>query len=259
VKQKTAAMSRAKPNVQETHWLRRSLPNAVTMAAMAAGMTAVPLAVGGDISRAVGCILIAALLDACDGRVARYLGTASKFGTELDSLSDVICFGAVPALVLYLWGLQDHGAAGWAAALALAVATALRLARFNVASQEKHRPLWWAAFFQGVPAPAGAFLALFPVYLAAGDILSGDVSQRFALAWVPLVAILMVSKIPTFSGKLVGRVVWRGPALLLLASCACALLIMLFGIWSGFVGMVVGYMALLPLSRWRFTRLSHRG
>ncbi len=122
--------------------LMRALPNLVTLAALAGGMSAIMFAIEGAFAVAVACLVIAMLLDACDGRVARYVGTSSKFGAELDSLSDVVCFGAAPALLLHMWGLDEKGVVGWIACITLTSATALRLARFNVAIDLPNKPVW---------------------------------------------------------------------------------------------------------------------
>ncbi|MBM3519425.1 MAG: hypothetical protein FJX63_01415 [Alphaproteobacteria bacterium] len=154
-------------------WLRHALPNAVTVLALFVGLTGLTFAAADNIAAAIFCTVFAAILDACDGRVARAAGTSSKFGAELDSLSDVVCFGAVPAFTLYRWGLWEYGGIGWLACLLLAGACALRLARFNVASLDPARPLWMGQFFVGVPAPAGAFLAHVPIFAAYGGLLDG--------------------------------------------------------------------------------------
>jgi CDP-diacylglycerol---serine O-phosphatidyltransferase len=243
---------------QPSMWLR-ALPHMVTMAALVAGLTSVTFALEGQLPRAIGCILLACILDACDGRVARWTGTNSQFGAELDSLADVICFGAVPALVLYLWGLTEFGWLGWSVCVTLTCSTALRLARFNVAVRDTTRPSWSAAFFQGIPAPAGAFLALLPIYLEYSTVASTDHSRLIALVWLPIVASLMVSTLPTFSGKLLGRVLTRAWVLLLLAAMGTICIFAIWGIWIAMVVLCVAYLAMLPLSMWRFMVLTGRG
>lgn len=242
------------PNV----WLR-ALPHLFTLAALVAGLTGVTAAIDGHLSQAIGCILLAGFLDACDGRVARFVGTTSQFGAELDSLSDVICFGAAPALVIYLWGMAGFGWLGWLACITLTCATALRLARFNVAVNNPNKPSWSAGFFQGVPAPAGAFLALLPIYLENAGLVSTEHAQMLALFWLPIVAFLMFSTLPTFSGKLVSRVMARAWALLLIGAAGIVAVVVTQGVWTGLVVMVVGYLAILPLSLWRHVVLTSRG
>ncbi|WP_448585024.1 CDP-alcohol phosphatidyltransferase family protein [Thermaurantiacus sp.] len=182
---------------------RMLVPNAITMMALAAGATGVRFALGGEFGKAAAAIVIAGVLDGIDGRVARLLRGTSRFGAELDSLSDVTAFGIAPALILYLWALQDLGRFGWAVALALAIACALRLARFNAALDAEDAPRKRLGFLTGVPAPAGAGLALSPLFLslALDGLPAGAPEIRAgAVAVVTLgSAFLMVSTLPTWS------------------------------------------------------------
>jgi CDP-diacylglycerol---serine O-phosphatidyltransferase len=236
----------------------KALPNLFTLAALASGLSAIMYVIDGAYASAIGCLILAMLLDACDGRVARYAGTSSKFGAELDSLSDVVCFGAAPALLLYEWGLAQYPFAGWFVCVVLASATALRLARFNIAISAPDKPAWSSAFFQGVPSPAGAFLSLFPFYLSQAQILDADVSKLFALLWVPLVAGLMVSDLPTFSGKLISRVLSRAWFIFLGSSLVLAYSFWAHGVWNGLVVATIGYVALFPLAFQRYKHLLSR-
>jgi CDP-diacylglycerol---serine O-phosphatidyltransferase len=238
--------------------LMKALPNLVTLAALAAGMSAIMFAIQGAFANAVACLVVAMVLDACDGRVARFVGTSSKFGAELDSLSDVVCFGAAPALLLHMWGLDEKGLLGWIACITLTSATALRLARFNVAVEKPNRPVWSGAFFQGVPSPAGGFLALLPFYLAQAGAFSVETCQTFAMLWVPFVAGLMVSNIPTFSGKLVSRVLSRAIALMALSIVAVTYALLVHGVWVAAIVLTLGYVLLFPLSILRHRHLSSR-
>lgn len=183
--------------------LRMLLPNAITMLALAAGATGVRFAIGAEFDKAAAAIVVAAVLDGLDGRVARLLRGTSRFGAELDSLSDVTAFGVAPALILYLWALDDVGRFGWVVALALAICCALRLARFNAALDVEDEPRRRLGFLTGVPAPAGAGLALSPLFLSlALDGPLDDVPElRGAVAGVVtlLAAGLMVSTLPTWS------------------------------------------------------------
>jgi CDP-diacylglycerol---serine O-phosphatidyltransferase len=242
----------------EPSQLMKALPNLVTLAALASGMSAIMFAMKNDFAVAVACLVMAILLDACDGRVARYVGTSSKFGAELDSLSDVVCFGAAPALLLHLWGLEAKGVVGWIACITLTSATALRLARFNVAVDVPNKPVWSAAFFQGVPSPAGGFLALFPFYLSQAGAMSLEASQTMAMLWVPFIAGLMVSNIPTFSGKLVGRVLSRAWILMVLSIFVVTYALFVHGVWAAAIVLTVGYLFLFPLSILRHRHLLSR-
>jgi len=148
--------------------LRALIPNAITMLALSSGATGVRFAIAGEFDKAGAAIVIAALLDGVDGRVARLLKGTSRFGAELDSLSDVTAFGLAPALILYLWALSDLGQLGWVVALLYAVCCALRLARFNASIDEDALPKKKLGFTTGVPAPAGAGLALAPLFFSLG-------------------------------------------------------------------------------------------
>jgi CDP-diacylglycerol--serine O-phosphatidyltransferase len=180
----------------------KMIPNLMTLTAMAAGLTAIQYAINGRWELSVIAILIACILDAMDGATARILKAQSEFGAQLDSLSDFLAFGVAPAIILYTWLLEDTGKIGWMAMIIYAAATALRLARFNVAQKEE--PTWKKGFFSGVPSPAGAGLALLPVILW---LQLPDFFEQFAIAsplvalWTIFVAGLMVSRIPTYSSK----------------------------------------------------------
>jgi CDP-diacylglycerol---serine O-phosphatidyltransferase len=185
------------------------VPNSITVLALAFGMTAFTYAASGLIASAIACVLIAAVLDACDGRVARRMNAASRFGAELDSLADVICFGAAPAFIVHQWGLNGFGLAGWLACLLPAIAAALRLARFNVMAADANKPSWSGLYFTGVPAPAGAFLTLIPIYLEGAGWMDVSTASLIGIVMLPLVAVLMVSTLPTFSGKQTQRKAMR--------------------------------------------------
>jgi CDP-diacylglycerol--serine O-phosphatidyltransferase len=185
--------------------VRVLLPNLITLLAMCAGLTAMRMAVENNIQLALAAIVFAALLDGIDGRVARLLKGTSRFGAELDSLADFVNFGVAPALILYFWGLHELKSAGWIAALVFAICAALRLARFNVMVDEPNQPFWAGNFFTGIPAPAGAITVLLPIYL---DLLGLPVNLLvvwLAFFYTLLIALLMVSRLPVFSGKRVGK------------------------------------------------------
>jgi CDP-diacylglycerol---serine O-phosphatidyltransferase len=183
--------------------VNRLIPNILTVLALCAGMTVIRFALLGQWRLAVVALVVAAFLDGLDGRLARLLGGTSKFGAEFDSLSDFLSFGAAPAILVYQWSLQQYGGFGWTVALLFSVCCALRLARFNTMIGNENLPAYWANYFTGVPAPAGAGLAVLPM------ILSFEIGPAFmarpALNAVVLVAVagLMVSRVPTFSGKII--------------------------------------------------------
>lgn len=179
--------------------LRAVAPNAVTALALCSGLTGIRFAISADWQLAVTMIMIAGVLDGLDGRIARMVRGESRFGAELDSLSDAISFGVSPGLILYLWSLNTLPQLGWLCALVFAVFCALRLARFNAAIDTTDQPHKSAGFLTGIPAPAGAGLAMLPLYLWFW---TGEAVFRSAwivAPWIAFVAVLMVSSIATFS------------------------------------------------------------
>jgi CDP-diacylglycerol--serine O-phosphatidyltransferase len=183
--------------------VRSLLPNLVTLLALCVGLTGIRLAFEGKLEMALGAIVFAAALDGIDGRLARLMKGQSKFGAELDSLADFMNFGCAPALFLYLWGLYEVGNDGWIAAMVFAICAALRLARFNVMIDDPNRPAWAGNFFTGGPAPAGALVVLLPIYLGLLGWIKVPVVAT--LIFTLAIAGLMVSRLPVFSGKRVGK------------------------------------------------------
>lgn len=184
--------------------LTRLIPNMITMLSLFCGLTAVHFAMNDRFEVAALAIVIASVFDILDGRVARMLGASSKLGAELDSLADLTSFGVAPGFVLYLWNLSMDGGSGsfgWGAVLVFAACSALRLARFNTMLEDEDAPKWTKGFFTGVPAPAGAGLALTPlfVFLAFGEAYRPD--PMLLSAWMIISAGLMVSRVPTLAMK----------------------------------------------------------
>lgn len=179
--------------------LRAVAPNAVTALALCSGLSGVRFAITGEWEQAVAMIIAAGVLDGIDGRIARLLRGESRFGAELDSLSDAISFGVAPSLILYLWSLHALPRLGWIAALVLAVFCALRLARFNAKIDESEQPHKSAGFLTGIPAPAGAGCAMLPMFLWfwTGEPLLR--SPILVAPWVAFIATLMVSSLATYS------------------------------------------------------------
>ena len=181
--------------------VKRLIPNIMTLLALCAGLTSIRFAVHGLWREAVIATVLAAILDGLDGRVARLLHGTSKFGAELDSLSDFVSFGVAPAMVLYFWTMREAGGFGWALVLLFSVCCALRLARFNTMIGEPDLPSYAGNFFTGVPAPAAAGLALLPL-ICTIQFGEGFFDRPGFVALVLLgVSFLMVSKIPTYSFK----------------------------------------------------------
>jgi CDP-diacylglycerol---serine O-phosphatidyltransferase len=185
--------------------VRTLLPNLITLLALCAGLTGIRLAIEGKLEWALAAIVFAALLDGIDGRIARMLKGTSRFGAELDSLADFFNFGVAPALILYLWGLHELGNVGWIAAMVFAICASLRLARFNVMIDDPNRPAWAAKFFVGMPAPAGAITVLLPIYVHFLGMPRFFFVAPVTLLYTLAIAFLMVSRLPVFSGKRVGK------------------------------------------------------
>ena len=236
--------------------LRAMLPNAITAAAMCAGLTGIRFAIDGNWSFAVLAIVLAGVLDGIDGRIARLLNAQSRFGAELDSLADSISFGVAPALILFLWSLQDLPRFGWFAALAFAVSCALRLARFNARIDVDDQPHKSAGFLTGVPAPVGAGIAATPVYLwlATGR---DEFRDPLILAiWISVIAILMISNMATLSwGSIRPRKGMRLGFILFTSLLFAALLL---EPWWALTAISVGYLALMPYGLVKYGKVKRR-
>jgi CDP-diacylglycerol---serine O-phosphatidyltransferase len=185
--------------------VRVLVPNLVTLLALCAGLTAIRMAFENRYALALAAIVFAAILDAIDGRLARLLKGTSRFGAELDSLSDFVNFGVAPALILYFWGLHELKSAGWIASLVFAICAGLRLARFNVMLEDPDRPAWTSHFFVGMPAPAGAITVLLPIYASFLGLPHSSLLIYLTLLYTLGIGSLMVSRLPVFSGKRVGN------------------------------------------------------
>ncbi len=182
---------------------RKIAPNIVTLLALCAGVTSIRYSIQADWTKAVLCIFIAAFFDLLDGRVARMLKGSTKFGAELDSLSDFVSFGVAPSILLYQWTLFDLPKFGWFFCLLMSIGMAMRLARFNTMLEEEPQPEYWNHFFVGVPAPAAAALVMMPIMISF-DFPDWNWlirSNAFCAVLLVVVTFLMVSRIPTFSTK----------------------------------------------------------
>lgn len=226
--------------------LRAIAPNAVTALALCSGLTGVRYAISENWERAVLMIMIAAALDGIDGQIARMVRGESKFGAELDSLSDAISFGVAPALILYLWALMYVPKVGWIVALLYAVFCALRLARFNAQIDNAEQPRKLAGFFTGIPAPAGAALAMLPLYIWLWSEEPLARSPWIVTPWVAFVGLLMVSSLATYSWKSLRlRRNVRFEALVVVAILLAALVTVP---WQTLTLVCVAYLATLPFS-----------
>jgi CDP-diacylglycerol--serine O-phosphatidyltransferase len=232
--------------------LRMLIPNIMTVLALCAGLTSMRLGIDRHYELATIAVLVAAALDGLDGRLARLLRGATRFGAELDSLTDFVNFGVAPVLLLYSWTLSGLGGLGWIEALAYSVCCALRLARCNTALDDVDRPAWHRHFFVGAPAPAGALLAMLPLYLS---FVGFDQLRGWPLVvaiYLGVIAFLMISRLPTFSGK--GARIRRDYVLPLLLVIAVGTALLVSYTWMTLSCMVAAYFALLPLSHARFRR-----
>jgi CDP-diacylglycerol--serine O-phosphatidyltransferase len=189
--------------------VRAVVPNLVTLLALCAGLTSIRMSIELRFDAAIAAIAIAAFLDGIDGRVARFLKSTSRFGAELDSLTDFLNFGVAPAVLLYVWALDELRSLGWIAAMIFAICGALRLARFNVAIDDPNRREWQTNYFVGIPAPAGAMISLLPIYVEFIGTPHGFLTAPLVLVYTLAIGFLMVSRVPTWSGKLVGRRIHR--------------------------------------------------
>ncbi len=225
---------------------RAMVPNAVTALALCFGLTGVRFGIDENWDAAIGCVVIAGVLDGMDGRIARLLRANSRFGAELDSLSDVTAFGVAPALILFLWSLHQAPQFGWVAALALAVCCALRLARFNSRMDADDQPHKSAGYLTGVPAPAGAGLAFVPVYLwlVTGE----DIFRAWfvVMPWVIFIALLLISSVATYSwGSLR---IYRSSRLFALAGIGLLGAALVTATWGTLLGISILNIAMLPFS-----------
>src|SRR5882672_6183052 len=227
--------------------VRTLLPNMITLLALCAGLTAIRLSMEGKLELALAAIVFAGVLDGIDGRVARMLKGTSRFGAELDSLADFVNFGVTPALILYFWGLHELHSAGWIVALVFAICAALRLARFNVMIDDPNKPGWAGNFFTGIPAPAGAITVLLPIYLYFLGVSNGLVTVWLTFIYTLAIALLMVSRLPVFSGKRVGK---RVPPEMVLPVFVVVVLFFALLIsypWQVLTVGTLAYLACLPL------------
>ena len=233
--------------------LRAVAPNAVTALALCSGLSGVRFAIAGEWQSAVTMILVAGVLDGLDGRIARMLHGESRFGAELDSLSDAISFGVAPALIVYLWSLAALPRLGWICSLMLAVFCALRLARFNARIDTSEQPHKSAGFLTGVPAPAGAGLALLPMFLWFWTDEPLFASPWLVAPWVAFIAVLMVSSIATFSWtslKLRSNVRFEAIAVVVFVGAA-----LVSAPWHTLSGVCIVYLLTMPFSIMSYARV----
>lgn len=236
--------------------LKAMLPNAITAAALCSGLTGIRFAIDAQWSYAILLVVLAGVLDGIDGRIARLLNAQSRFGAELDSLADSLSFGVAPALILFLWSLQDLPTFGWFAALAFAICCALRLARFNAGIDTDDQPHKSAGFLTGVPAPVGAGLAFAPFYLWTE---TGNEFFRNPLlmtVWLAVIAILMISNMATLSWAALRprRTIRLG----LIAVVGLAFAALVMEPWWTLAAISIAYFALMPYGLIKYGRIKRR-
>jgi CDP-diacylglycerol---serine O-phosphatidyltransferase len=235
----------------------RMIPNILTLLALCAGTTAIRLGLEEHYRQAVVAIMVAGVLDGIDGRIARLLKASSRFGAELDSLADFVNFGVAPAIIIFNWALDDLRSMGWIAVLIYAVCAALRLARFNVALDRTDQPAWKSSYFVGVPAPAGAITLLLPIY--AQDLgLHLPTLTPMVLIYTLAIALLMVSRVPTFSGKMIGQKIEREYVLPVFVFVALFIgCLLTYPSLTLAVGSVL-YLAMIPVSAYRYFQVERK-
>lgn len=235
--------------------ISRLFPNMVTMIGLCCGLTSIRLAMDKRFEEAVGILMIAAIIDGLDGRLARFLNATSMFGAQLDSLSDFLCFGVAPVMVMYLWSLHDIKGIGWACVLFYAICCALRLARFNTSIiGETNNPNneWKKNFFTGIPSPGGAMLAMLPLVTSfyGPSIFS---TPAFTALWVTLIGGLMASRVPTFAVK---KLRIRHELVLPVMFVFCMYItLLLVEPWAVFIFTSIGYIFSILFSVRRYRKL----
>ncbi|MGO4670299.1 phosphatidylcholine/phosphatidylserine synthase [Bosea sp. 2YAB26] len=230
-------------------------PNVITLLALCLGLTAMRLVVEGKLESATIFILIAAALDGVDGRLARMLKGTSRFGAELDSLSDFVNFGVATGYVLWIFVLHDLRSFGWIIVLTLACAMALRLARFNVMIDDPNRPDWQKNFFVGMPAPAGAITAMLPLYLHFIGVPVQEYGALLVGIYILFIAFLTISRIPCYAGKTLGTRVPREKVLPLFVAVVVVAGLLFAYPFEMLSLIVLAYLALIPISVARYRKL----
>jgi len=231
--------------------VRMLVPNFFTLLGLCAGLTSIRMGIEGRYDLALAAIVFAACLDGVDGRIARLLKASSRFGAELDSLADFVNFGVAPAFLVFNWGLGDLKSAGWICVMIFALASALRLARFNAAIDDD-KPRWQSNYFIGMPTPAAAIAVLLPVYVYQLGIeeLKDPWALKIVLVYTVFIAFMMVSMIPTYSGKLLGERVGREWVMPIFVVAIGVVALLFTYPYETLTALTLGYLFCIPVS-WR--------
>jgi len=224
---------------------RYLLPNILTLGGVCLGISSIKFSIDGNFSLAVTLILVASILDALDGRIARMIKGTSEFGKELDSLTDFVSFGIAPVLILYFWELKNYGKLGWAIALIFSVCCVLRLARFNLTKTEEQQE-WKNNYFEGVPSPAGGILILMPLIYELSGLNFQINIKNFTPYFTIFIALLLVSKIPTLSFKKIS--ISSKTTVFLLLAIVIIFTALLFYTFETILFFSFIYLLLIPLS-----------
>ena len=230
---------------------RYLLPNILTLAGVCLGISSIKFSVDGNYSLAVNLILFAAILDALDGRIARLIQGTSEFGKELDSLTDFVSFGIAPVFVLYFWDLNKYGKLGWAITLVYSVCCVLRLARFNLTKVDETQQ-WKNNFFEGIPSPAGGLLILMPLIYDLTNLNLGINIKNLTPYLTIIVALLLVSKIPTLALKKIS--ISSKATVFLLLGIGIIFIALLFYTLETLLVFGVAYVLSIPISIFAYNR-----
>lgn len=251
-KQKDTPIKKAR----STFPLAKLIPNGLTLVAFSLGLTSIRYGLNGQFDMALLCIIGAAFLDSLDGRIARLLKAESPMGAQLDSLADLMNFGLAPILVLYMWGLQELDRLGWLVLLFYGACCALRLARFNASLDDPDRPIWMRQFFVGMPTPAAGLLVLSPIWLELGYGMDLRNVPMAMTAFSMAIAMLMVSRWPTYSGKGMTTRVPREYVLPIMVAFGFMAAVIFTFPWQSFSLVAVAYIISLPFSFMSYRRFA---
>ncbi|MDR3179746.1 MAG: CDP-diacylglycerol--serine O-phosphatidyltransferase [Holosporaceae bacterium] len=235
----------------------RSFPTVITIAAFCFGMTSIRFTLSHRWEMAVICILVSAVLDSFDGRVARMLGQSSQFGAELDSLSDLVCFGVAPAFLLFFRSVCTLGNVGWGISMVFTVCCALRLARFNaIQILNEPKPEWQKKYFTGIPAPAGALIALFPLILHFSTGKTYFLNEKIVATFLLTSGILMVSTVKSISSKMIE--IKNGLASPELLFISFVIICLITELWLTLTVLIALYIIIIPFGAYKYSKTAQQ-